>query len=510
MSNGQKTCFVIMGFGEKTDFQSNPQRVLNLDRTYNNIIKPVVEEASLACIRADEIIHSTVIDKPMYDNLLSADIVLADLSTSNANAIYELGIRHALRPRTTIVMAENNFSFPFDLNHLSILKYEHLGTDIGYAEVMRVRALLKNKILNLINRQETDSPIFLLIPSLRAAGPSGQALDVAPGTAPAPMALKKDDSSFAALMESFHVAKVAVKKPADWAVPLELLKRMETMQPEDPYILQQRALATYKSEIPDKRAALAEAKKVLQKLAPVTSSDAETVGLWGAIHKHLWDLGSDPIDLDEAIRAYARGFYIKDDYYNGINYAFVLDVRAASSTGDEAIADRVLARRVRKEVLAICDGLLAAEGRESHLADDERFPARRPQLGYWVYATKLEALMGLGRVSEAAALKSQISTPEDWQRESLSRQLYGLAKTGRAEVLARYGIIDGPDLTVDLIQEAGVMWRVAIRAVGNPVTALPPSRALELSVELRQIGDEKLADRIALHANKAPRYQDGK
>src|SRR5262249_6300684 len=119
MSNGQKTCFVIMGFGEKTDFQSNPQRVLNLDKTYNNIIKPVVEEAGLACIRADEIIHPTVIDKPMYDNLLSADIVIADLSTSNANAIYELGVRHALRPRTTVVMAEHNFSFPFDLNHLS-------------------------------------------------------------------------------------------------------------------------------------------------------------------------------------------------------------------------------------------------------------------------------------------------------------------------------------------------------------------------------------------------------
>ena len=78
----------------------------------------------------------------------------------------------------------------------------------------------------------------------------------------------------------------------------------------------------------------------------------------------------------------------------------------------------------------------------------------------------------------------------------------------RAEVLAHYGLIDGPDLVVDLIKEAGVMWRVAIRAAGNPVTALPPSRALELSAELRQI-DEKLADRIALEANKARRYQSG-
>ena len=76
------SCFVIMGFGEKTDFQSNPQRVLNLNRTYEDIIKPAVKDTGHICVRADEIIHSTVIDKPMYDNLLSADLVIADLSTA--------------------------------------------------------------------------------------------------------------------------------------------------------------------------------------------------------------------------------------------------------------------------------------------------------------------------------------------------------------------------------------------------------------------------------------------
>jgi hypothetical protein len=37
----------------------------------------------------------------MYEQLLKADVVVADLSTSNRNAIYELGVRHALRPYTT-------------------------------------------------------------------------------------------------------------------------------------------------------------------------------------------------------------------------------------------------------------------------------------------------------------------------------------------------------------------------------------------------------------------------
>ena len=82
MANGvadKKTCFVVMGFGEKTDFQSNPQRVLDLNKTFEYIIQPAVQEAGLECIRADKIIHSTVIDKPMYEQLLEADLVIADL-----------------------------------------------------------------------------------------------------------------------------------------------------------------------------------------------------------------------------------------------------------------------------------------------------------------------------------------------------------------------------------------------------------------------------------------------
>ena len=57
-------------------------------------------------------------------------------------------------------MADTGFAFPFDLSHLSILKYEHLGKEIGFREVMRVREQLKNKITTLINKGETDSPVL--------------------------------------------------------------------------------------------------------------------------------------------------------------------------------------------------------------------------------------------------------------------------------------------------------------------------------------------------------------
>jgi hypothetical protein len=79
----------------------------------------------------------------------------------------------------------------------------------------------------------------------------------------------------------------------------------------------------------------------------------------------------------------------------------------------------------------------------------------------------------------------------------------------RAEVLAIYGILDGPDLAVDLIKEGGALWRVAIRAAGNPLKALVPSEAKELADKLRDIGETQLADRFAQEAEKARRYQRG-
>lgn len=75
----KKRCFVIMGFGKKTDFASG--RTLDLNKTYKNIIQPAVETAGYECIRADEIQDSTIIDKSMYAFLITSELVIADIST---------------------------------------------------------------------------------------------------------------------------------------------------------------------------------------------------------------------------------------------------------------------------------------------------------------------------------------------------------------------------------------------------------------------------------------------
>ena len=108
----KKSCFVIQGFGIKNDFQQG--KTFDLDASYE-VIKEAVNEAGLDCFRADELWSKGIIDQKMYDALLDADVVIADLSTLNANAFFELGVRFALRPYSTIVVAESGINFPFDV-----------------------------------------------------------------------------------------------------------------------------------------------------------------------------------------------------------------------------------------------------------------------------------------------------------------------------------------------------------------------------------------------------------
>ena len=91
-----------MGYGKKTDPSTG--KTFDLDKTYLNIIKPAVISAGLECVRGDEVKESGLIDKSMYALLIHADLVIADISTYNPNAIYELGVRHASRPFTTIII----------------------------------------------------------------------------------------------------------------------------------------------------------------------------------------------------------------------------------------------------------------------------------------------------------------------------------------------------------------------------------------------------------------------
>jgi hypothetical protein len=433
-----------MGFGRKTDFESG--RTLDLDKSYRNMIKPAVESAGLKCIRADEIVHSGLIDVPMYQQLLNADVVVADLSTSNKNAFYELGVRHALRPFTTVVIAEDGIkTFPFDVNHVVVRQYHHLGEDIGFDEVMRFRGLLTASILEILKKQppDKDSPVYTFLNGLNppalaavieaaaeaAAEAPGAPLRAAAGRPPAGSAASMTASTHSMLMQQVDDAQ----KKGDFVAAKNFLSFIRGMmkqeaptKPEDPYIIQRLALVTYKSKSPSEQDALKEAHDLLELLDPATSNDTETLGLWGAVNKRMADLTADPANLDEAVRGYERGFFLRNDYYNGINLAYMLNVRAAapSASTAEAIADFVQAQRVRQEVRAICEAWLAESPNPE---SGTSFEASREyqKSKYWVLATLAEAYFGLGddvngekRLAEAYA-----AAPLEWMKKSTQEQI---------------------------------------------------------------------------------------
>ena len=192
-----------------------------------------------------------------------------------------------------------------------------------------------------------------------------------------------------------------------------LMKAQYPDRPEDPTLLQRLALATYKSKYPTAKQALDEAAGILRVLEPETSNDTETLGLWGAVQKRLWEETHDMTYLNQAVRAYERGFYLRNDYYNGINLAYLLNVRAANpESRADAISCFVHAERIRKEVLSICKPLLD----EKNLSDAAK---------YWVRATMAEAYVGLGDESNANQILQEAYqfSPEGWMKSSTEEQL---------------------------------------------------------------------------------------
>ena len=105
-------CFVLMPFGRKTDATG---RTTDFDAVYQQIIAPAVQEAGLEPIRADEEKVGGTIHKPMFERLMLCDYAVADITGANPNVFYELGIRHAMRPRSTVILFAEGTTLPFDI-----------------------------------------------------------------------------------------------------------------------------------------------------------------------------------------------------------------------------------------------------------------------------------------------------------------------------------------------------------------------------------------------------------
>jgi hypothetical protein len=448
MSAQKKRCFVVMGFGMKTDYATG--RMLDLNKSYRLLIKPVVENKGLECVRADEIIHSGVIDVPMYTELLKADVVIADLSTANVNAFYELGIRHALRPFSTIVISEDKLTYPFDLNHIAIRSYTHLGNAIDFEEVERFRGVLGDALQNVLDRQlpDTDSPVYTFLkelepPSLQEhfAAAAPQQNGVSRGAAGAATPNPETGKALSLIIEEGEQAIDAsnfdlAKERFEAALNIGQNNKDQLSCVNDSYLIQRLAMATYKTQKPDKITALNNALTLLGKLDLEHTNDAETVSLAGAIEKKLYEAEEDVVHLSNAILYFQRGYYLLNNRYNAINLAFMLNCRANSSlcsSREEKIADMIYANYTRKRVLYLCDKdwetITKRESKEvPTLTDTEEQKAQKAyndDLKFWIQINRAEAHFGLGEFDafRDARVAAQNIAHSDWMMQTFDAQI---------------------------------------------------------------------------------------
>jgi len=452
LSAEQGRCFVVMGFGTKTDYATG--RKLDLNKSYRLLIKPVVEEKGLTCIRADEIRHSGSIDVPMYRELLKADVVIADLSTANVNAFYELGIRHALRPHTTIVISEDKLAYPFDLNHIKITSYTHLGEGIEFEEVERFRKVLGETLQAVLDTKDPDSPVYtylggLIPPSLEeriATAENGSAtIEEADGDVLVKVTKKKAaikvNKTLSLLIEQGEAAIdrkefSKARKLFDSALLLVNTDGKENqVVNNDPYLIQRLALATYKSQKPDAIAALKDGLALLGQLDLEHTNDPETVTLAGAIEKKYFELGQGDDHLNKAILFFQRGYFLLNNRYNCINLAYMQNCRANSSlciTKEEQIADMVYASHTRRRVIQICESelneLTKREEREKTKPEDNKEMQIQRMYNndqkFWIYVNKAEAHYALGEFEESdkAIASAKLIEHKPWMMESFEEQ----------------------------------------------------------------------------------------
>lgn len=392
----EKICFVIMGFGKKTDYPSG--RTIDLDKTYVNIIRPAVEKAGFRCIRADEIQDSGIIDKSMYALLLYSDLVIADISTYNPNAIYELGIRHAVRPYSTIILKEEQGKIPFDIDHTRIFKYKHLGEDIGKTEAERCQNSLIEKIEHVTRNSLIDSPLYEFFGEIK------------------PPKLSEDEFTRIigdlAEQEQFLFAIVAkandAKRRSDFSSASMYWNKASRLAPNEDYFIQQEALCKYKSKEPSIQMALMDAINILKPLLEETN-DPETLGIAGAIYKNLFRETDDVEFLERAIEHYGRGFKVRNDYYNGENYALCLNMKGqVTDDSDIEIYTRIEAQNTRKSIVGILGDAVKLE--EIKDREDK----------HWVYATLANCYFALNdnenhQMYEQKFLNESL---EDWERET--------------------------------------------------------------------------------------------
>lgn len=436
-------CFILMPFGKKTDASG---KQIDFDAVYRDLIHPAVVAAELEPIRADEEMSGGIIHKPMFERLILCEYAVADLTTANANVFYELGVRHAIRPHSTLlIFAEGGGQLPFDVAPLRASPYR-LGPDGRPADLDQVKHEMVKRLVGS-KEAKTDSPLFNLVedyPEIDHAK-----TDVFRDRVAYSAEMKKE---LASIRSRYKKAVDAIAKVTDLSEQ-EKKKRQGEERHKSLVKLQQvqtdlgdirnvesgvaidlflsyRALEAWEEMIrlqDQMSAPLAatvmvqeqlglalnragrgeEAEKALLELLEKRGPSSETYGILGRVYKDRWEAAARAGEkfearglLDKAIEAYLNGFEADwRDAYPGVNAVTLMELKEPPDPGRDKLIPVV------------------------SYAVERRMAAGKPD--YWDQATLLE-LAVLGKDQQKAEQhlgKALAVVREVWEPETTARNL---------------------------------------------------------------------------------------
>jgi hypothetical protein len=404
-------CFVLMPFGTKPDPGSNV--TINFDAMYEKVIRPAIETAGLKAIRADEEKVGGIIHKPMFERLILCEYAVADLTTANANVYYELGIRHAMRPWSTVLIFADGVRLPFDLGPVRGMPY-HLDRAGNPAASGSDSDELAEQ-LRAARREVTDSPLFQLLDDLPQPDVSHLKTDV----------FREQVEYSAALRERLAAARrqgvqavgemraelgdlrnyesgvlvdllLTFRDLKAWGDMVALVEQMPEALARSTLVREQYGLALNRDDQSEK------AEEVLVKLIAERGPSSETYGILGRVYKDRYETarqaGNQTLArglLKKAIDAYVNGFESDwRDAYPGINAVQLMELREPPDPR-------------KAELLPVVT-----------YSVQRRIESKQPD--YWDYATLLElAVLDNDEQKVLDALPAALAAgPKGWQAQS--------------------------------------------------------------------------------------------
>jgi len=404
-----------MPFGKKPGAAG---MMIDFDAVYRDIIAVAIEDAGLEPLRADEEMAGGIIHKPMFERLVLCEYAVADLSTANANVFYELGVRHAVRPFTTVLLfSKGTGQLPFDVAPLRAMPYQ-LSSDGKPDNISHDLNALKDRLVEAKRSSMKDSPVYQLLEDfpdidhtktdvfrerVRYSADLKQRLaDAREKGIDAVRTLENEfgdiGSSESGPVVDLFLSYRAVKA---WPDMIRLVKAMSAPLSHTVMIQEQLALALNR----DGRSK--EAERVLLELIENRGPSSETYGILGRVYKDRWEASDKQGEkmaaasyLEKAVDAYKKGFEADfRDAYPGINAVTLMELKEPPD------AERV--------------NLLPVVA----YAVERKIALGKPD--YWDFATRLEiAVLAKDENKAMAALGNCLtSIREVWEPETTIRNL---------------------------------------------------------------------------------------